>query len=895
MTPECSAYRGGFFSGPRTVSLHAVFPRILFFALALLAPGVSAEDHKPPDLRLPAFATPLRYRVHLNVAPNQDTFTGSIDIDLTFNESSPILWLNADKLKIKDATLEAARQTIHATLFAQPSDLAGFSFDHPVGPGPATFHVRFEGEISRKDMQGIFQVKDGDHWYDYSQFEYIGARRAFPCFDEPSYKVPWQVTLTVPKDNVAFSNTPQVSEEVSGDSKTVKFAETRPLPSYLVALAVGPMKVVEAASAGKNNTPIRIIVPAGREREAQAVAAVTPDVVNLLEKYFGIPYPYAKLDEVAIPFAGFAMENAGMVTYGSIIFLMKPEEATVDRKRELASVVAHELAHQWFGDLVTTAWWDDIWLNEGFASWMANKIVNQYHPEWKMNIDELNGYQGAMNTDALVSSRKVRQEIKSNDDIANAFDDITYNKGSALLNMFESYVGPDTFQSRIQQYLQKYSWGNATSAQFLAAISGGNPVTGQAFSTFLEQAGVPLITPKLKCDGQNIQLDLTQQRFLPHGSQGSSNQLWSIPVCAKYPGAGGLQRTCTLMQKKSEPMALAKAAECPAWVYVNADQAGYYRVLYDENMRNSILKEVSSLTLPERVGMIGDIAAFTSGYVPLGTALALAPAFARDSSGAVVRKTLGIVGGLEDHYVTEDVKPNYRRYLSDLYGARARTLGWKDQPGEDVDNRPLRRALLDTVANEAEDEESIQTAKKLAAAWLDDHHAVDPDMLGVVLSTAASHGDQALFDRLHAAAKSSTDESEQANLLFALGSFRDPAIVKTALPLTLSDEFDNRRILEILFGADNRYSRDIAYAFVKQNWSALIGKLPNDVGAFLPYIGADYCDAEHRADVKTFFKDRTAKTLGGPRVLDQVLEGIDLCIANKKDNQAGAIEFLRKY
>ena len=211
--------------------------------------------------------------------------------------------------------------------------------------------------------------------------------------------------------------------------------------------------------------------------------------MNLLEKYFGIPYPYEKLDEVAIPRVGYAMEHPGLVTYGAGFFLMKTDEATPGRKRDATSVMAHELAHQWFGDLVTTAWWDDIWLNEGFASWMANKIVNQYRPEWKMNIGELNGYQEAMGTDELVSSRKVRQQILSDDDIANAFDGITYNKGSALLNMFEAYMGPEKFQSGIRAYLKKYSWGNATSSDFLQSVSGGDPIVGQAFSTLSRPVG----------------------------------------------------------------------------------------------------------------------------------------------------------------------------------------------------------------------------------------------------------------------------------------------------------------------------------------------------------------------------------------------------------------------
>lgn len=858
-------------------------------------PAMAADDPQPPQFRLPDFAAPQRYDINLTVAPDQDTFTGAVDIDLNFKQASPVLWLNAEKIKVKEATLKAGGQTLTAKVITEPKDLVGFSFDHPVGPGTARLHVTYEGEISRKDMQGIFQVKDGDHWYIYSQFENISARKAFPCFDEPSYKVPWKVTLNVPKDDRTFSNTPILSETVSGDTKTVRFAETKPLPSYLVAITVGPLDIVEAGHAGAKKTAIRIIVPQGRGPEAQYVAATTPDVVNLLEKYFGIPYPYEKLDEVAIPLAGYAMEHPGMVTYGAGFFLLKPQETTLNQKRLVTSVMAHELAHQWFGDLVTTEWWDDIWLNEGFASWMANKIVNEYRPEWKMNISELNGYQGAMGTDELVSSRKVRQPILSDDDIENAFDNITYNKGSALLNMFESYLGPATFQARIQQYLRKYSWGNATSAQFLEVLSGGKPEVAQAFSSFLDQAGVPLVTPQLRCDGGNIQLQLSQQRFLPRGSQGSSDQVWSTPVCVKYQSGGGIQRECTLLTKKTGSMSLAKAKACPAWVYDNADEAGYYRVLYDDKMLGSIVNQEKTLTAEERVGLIGDIAALTEGYMTLGQAMALAPKFAHESNREVITKTLGIVGDLDDHLVPEDLKPKYRRYMADLYAQRARELGWKDLPTDSDDARLLRPTMFSVVANKAEDPELIDAAKKLASQWLDDHRAIDPDMLGVILRTAARHGDQALFDRLHAQAKKETGEDLQGTVLFALGSFTDPAIVKRALPIVLTDEFDPRQSLRIMFGAASPETRDLAYDFVKQNWDALIAKLPSDSGAFLPFVGGDYCDTEHRADIEAFFKDRSTKYSGGPRNLQQVLEGVDLCIANKKANEASVAEFLRKY
>jgi alanyl aminopeptidase len=882
------------------LSLIGIFLAFLCCTLASSQLAQAADDgSQPPPFRLPTTVAPRHYSLNITVAPDQDTFKGSVEIELNFKEATSVLWLNADKLTVSDATLTVGSQTLKAKVLPQPKDLVGFSFEHPVGPGPAKLHVNYQGEISRKDMAGIFQVKDGDHWYIYSQFENISARRAFPCFDEPGYKVPWQVTLNLPSEDGAFSNTPQLSEAPSSAAgmKTVKFAETKPLPSYLVAIAVGPFDIVDAGHAGAKNTSIRIIVPRGRGPEARYVAATTPDIVNLLEKYFDIPYPYEKLDEVAIPMAGYAMEHPGLVTYGAGFFLMKPDEETLDKKHNITSVIAHELAHQWFGDLVTTAWWDDIWLNEGFASWMANKIVNQYRPEWKMNIDELDNYQQAMDTDALVSSRKVRQEILADDDIANAFDDITYNKGSSLLNMFESYMGPEKFRQGVHAYLKKYSWGNATSADFLASIGGGDPAVAKAFSTFLDQPGVPLVKAHLSCSGGSAELQLSQQRFLPRGSSGSADQLWDIPVCVRYPtGANKDGRQCTLVTAKTATLHLDEARGCPAWIYANANQAGYYRVLYDGDMLSSILKDEKALALAERVGLVGDIAAITNGYMPLGEAMALAPKFARDPQREVVTKTLNAVGNLDEHLVPEALMPKYRRYLSDMFQARAEQLGWKDRPGEDDDSRLLRPAIVGVVAIHAEDPAFIEQAKKLAWAWLDDHKAVDTDMLQDVMITAARHGDRALFDRIHDQAKKETDERVRATLLAALGAFRDPAILKTAFAIVLTDEFDPRESLNVFFATSSfPDTRELAYEFVKQNYDALIAKLPTDFGAVLPYAAVGFCDAQHRADAEAFFKDRVTKVVGAPRNLAQVLETINLCATNKEANEPSVVEFLTKY
>jgi len=867
----------------------------------LVSRAWAEESPTPRKLRLPADVVgPVRYRVELTTIPDQEIFTGAIDIDLQFAKATPLLWLNAEKLTVKDAALTAGGKTLAAKVIAEPKDYIGFDFGQPVGPGPATLHVTYQGEVSRKDQQGIFQMKDGDQWYIYSQFEAIYARRAFPCFDEPGYKVPWQLTLHIKKDQVALSNTPIVSETDAGDGmKTVKFAETRPLPSYLVALAVGDMELVDAGTASSKNIRVRLAVPRGRSAEAKYSAETTPAIVNLLEKYFGVPYAYDKLDEVAVPLFGGAMENAAMVTYGAGLILAKPDEDSLGRQRAWVSVASHELSHQWFGDLVTTAWWNDIWLNEGFASWMANKNVNQYHPEWKMNVSELNGYQGAMDNDALVSARAVRQPIESNDDISNAFDSITYQKGSGLLNMFESYMGPEKFREGIRRYLQKYQWKNATSAEFLAALAGGDSSIASAFSSFLEQPGVPLMTAQLKCDGGTPELDLSQQRFFPLGSTGTANQLWKIPVCVRYPAGTGEARQCMLLQQKSAELQLSKAKSCPGWVEANADADGYYRVLYQGDLLSNLLKDDARvLSLPEKVSIIGDISALTgNGKIPLAMALTLAPNLAADSERQVVTKTMEITTGLQNKYLVPDnLLPRYQQYLMDLYGGRARSLGWKANPGESDDTRLLRPRILGVVANEAEDPAAIAEAKKLARAWIDDHKAVAPDMVGTVLTTAARHGDRELFDRMRAAAKQEKDENFRGDLLFSLGLFPDPEIIKLAMPIMLTDEFDSRESLGILFGVSQLpKTRDLAYDFVKQNWDALVAKLPTDTGAFVPFAAAGYCDTAHRQDVETFFQGRSTKYTGGPRILAQVLEGIDLCVAYKQAQAPSVTEFLQQY
>ncbi len=854
-----------------------------------------AASPDAPTFRLPDGARPLRYSIDLTIVPGEDTFRGVADIEMNFDTASSMLWLNAT-----DLTIERA----NARVVPGGDNFVGFEFDSSV-TGKTTLHVEYTGKISKSTSAGLFQMHDGSRppWYVYSQFEPTDARRAFPCFDEPKFKTPWQLTLHVKQDQFAASNTPMLSESPeAGGMKRVTFAPTRPLPSYLVALVVGPFDVVDAGKAGRKNTPLRILVPQGRSGETGYVRAAIPELLKLLEKYFDSPYPYEKLDSAIMPVSNFAMENAGLITYGSSEMLSKPEAATLPFKRGCAVFAAHEMSHQWFGDLVTTAWWDDIWLNEAFATWMENKITGEWKPEWKMDVTEVRDRLGAMGLDDLVSSRRIRQPIESNDDIANAFDGITYQKGAAVIEMFEGWIGEKRFQKGVRLYMHEHADQNATTRDFLTAISqaAGHDVA-PAFSTFLDQAGVPMVAAELHCDKGKPRVALTQSRSLPIGSQGSAKQNWTIPVCVAYSAGGSERRECSVLNDPSAEMTLTKASGCPDWLLANDGERGYYRVLYRGELLDHVLSdEGSHLSVAERVGVIGDISALLdTGALTPAQALTLVEPFSRDSDWRVVSETVSATGILRSPVVPDELRPNAARFLRKMYGGRARELGWVPTPGQVDDTRSLRQQLVAVVARDGEDPELIADAQKLALRWLDDRKAVDSQMAGPVMYVAASHGGQELFDRIHAAALKTQDRREREILLSALGSFRDPGLVKQRLALLLTDEFDPREAFGSLLFPAPREAPRLPFEFVMQNLAALLKKLPREVSgdfaADLPRVGDNFCDAADRADLDAFFKPLVDQFAGGPRDLAQTLEGIDLCIARKRALGPGLAAFLKDY
>jgi alanyl aminopeptidase len=876
--------------------------KTILASLAVAAVCLAAKTPDAPRLRLPDTTVPTRYSVNLTIVPDQDNFEGAVDIDVSVKEPEDLLWLNATNLNIKEAIFKGAGQTYPATVIPGGNNFAGLHFAKPVG-GTGTLHIAYSGSISRNSSAGLFQMKDRDNWYVYSQFEPTDARRAFPCFDEPNYKVPWQMTLHVPAEDMALSNTAAVSETPgSGGMKTVTFGVTKPLPSYLIALAVGPFDAVSAGKVGR--TPLRIIVPKGRGGEAAFAAQSIPELLKLLEKYFGTAYPYEKLDSVVMPISNFAMENVGLITYGQSLLLSKPDNDTIGRQRTCAIVTAHEMAHQWFGDLVTTAWWNDIWLNEAFATWMENKITGEWKPEWNMAITEVDGRLSAENLDSLASARKIRQPIVSDDDIANAFDDITYEKGAAVIHMFEHWIGSDTFRKGVRLYIKQHANGNATTSDFEAAISAAaGKNIAPAFDSFLDQPGVPLLTTSLDCStAKHPLLKLTQKRSLPIGSPGSTKASWLLPVCVKYESNGEVYSECELLSDPSSEMPLRHAKSCPTWVLANDQEVGYYRVNYQGDLLKQALADGGAhLTVAERVGVLGDVNALVnSGEVSPKLALSLVPEFSKDPDRHVVESALEIAGLVNSRILPEDLQPKAAAYIRQVFGPRALQLGWQAKPDDDENTKLLRQTLVEDVAQDGQDRPLIDQAGKLARQWLaGDHKSVEPGMLGPVMHIAAEYGDRDLFDRLKDAAIKEKDQRTRETLIGALGSFRDPEIAKSAMGLLLTNDFDVREsFYQLLFGPlSYPETRSLPFEFVKSNLDALLARLPREVGAdfaaSLPEVGRSFCDAGHRAQVQSFFEDRVKQYTGGPRNLTQTLESIDVCIARKQALAPELSAFLR--
>jgi alanyl aminopeptidase len=891
--------------------------RFRFAVVVLLVAGCkTAPEHRPsslgqtatptpapepklvaPQLRLPDSVRPLQEEVSLRVVPGEERFDGSARIALEVTALSEMVWLHGAELELRGARLAGA--TVRAT--AVGGQFIAVVPTTPLEPGHYDLELEFSGVLSKKDISGLFQLVEEGRPYAYTQFEAIDARRAFPCFDEPSFKIPWTITLTHRPEHLAVSNTPVAEEHDVSGMKVTRFAQTRPLPSYLVAFAVGPFDLVDAGRWGKNKVPVRIVTPKGKLAETRWAVESTGPILEQLEGYFGIPYPYEKLDQLAVPVDFGAMENPGLVTYTQRWLLSRVDEDTPTRQRLYAGVAAHELAHQWFGDLVTMAWWDDLWLNEAFATWMAKRVIAAWRPSWDADVLAVESRGGALTADGLANARQVRQPILSNDDIENAFDGITYGKGASVIAMFESWVTPQAFQKGVSAYLAQHAFGSASAADFLSSIStaAGIDVSGP-FNTFLEQPGAPRVSMELSClkSGKPTLL-LRQRRHLPVGSKADAAKTWAVPICVRYAVKGKVERACTLLAQAEGQLELPSANACPDWVLPNDSMRGHYRASLSgaTDLATLLSKGRKQLSVAERVGVLDDMKALVaSGELDLSVALATVPLAASDENRHLVEAAASFASSLNEVVVPEALKPKAEQFVRLNFGARAKKLGLQVSASDDEDTRLLRPSVVGLVARAGKEPALRRQALELAVKWVGDRRAVHPDLVETVLSIAADTGDPALHSSLLEAVKTERDLADRNRMLGALSAFPERALVERQLRLALGDELDPRESMRLVWGASKDVrTRDVAVAFVENNWDALIARLPKDSGAGLVFVASGYCDEKLRDQVQAFFEGRSTRYTGGPRDFALALEGIDLCIAYRDRQRPVVTAFLERW
>jgi len=836
---------------------------------------------QPPVFRLGDAAAPVAYGARLEIDPKSERFRGEVRIQMRVTRAAPVLWLNATGLTIESVDVRQGGRKLAVRVVPGGEDFVGLEGAFEAGEAVAL--LRYHGRFEPVSTRGLFRQQDRAEWYVVSQFEAISARRAFPCFDEPGWKTPWQLTIDSPADNVVVSNTPEVSATSLKNGWTRhQFAQTKPLPAYLVALAVGPFDVVDGGSAGANKTPLRYLALKGRAAEARYARESTPRLLELLEDYFGSPYPFEKLDSVVIPqTVGFgAMENVGLITYASSLMLASQREETLGFRRRYAAVAAHEMAHMWFGNLVTLAWWDDIWLNEAFASWMGNKVLARFNPEWDNGWTVTWSRKSALDLDRLSSARRVHNPVDEKTEIGGAFDSITYNKGSAVLAMFENWFGPERFRAGVRSFMQRHAYGTATSNDFARALgeaAGRGEDALRVFRAFIDQPGVPLVDVALTCEASRPALQLRQQRLNPSGTAAGDGR-WTTPVCVR----AGAQTQCADITNGSHRMPLA-GTSCPAFLMANAGGKSYYVPRYDHQLGSRLRANASQLSANEIVSLLVDAGVLAgSGLLPAEEALAWADTGLAHPSPVARISAVGLLREQRDEWLDAAQAAAKRAVLEQRVRPLAAELGWNEKPGESDETRELRAALMRYAAETEKDGKLSAQARELAKRWTQDREAVPATVTRSVLDSAARYADEPTYAALESTLLGAPELRDRSYLIDALAKVQDEKLRSRALALALRPDVSGRDAYDLIEEAlaDN-HNRQAAFDFVRKNFDALVKKLPQDSPGELMTPLAGLCTPAERDAFVGFFKDRAGQFLGGPRRYRQALERIDICVASR--------------
>ncbi len=862
-----------------------IFARFCWFLVFAFAFCSFTWGENPEDpFRLDKGVFPVFQAVNLLVDADEDSYSGSVTMDLKVVARTNTFRFHAEDLEIEKITLSGGLGLMETSYKIGPKGTVTLETGRNMAPGDYSLTIRFSNDFNRQAVS-LYKTETEGSAYTFTQFESEYARQAFPCWDEPEFKIPWQVTLTVPEGHRAVSNTPAVMEEVKDGYRTVAFKKTAPMPVYLVALATGPLDAIPVTGM---SVPGKIYTIKDRASLANEMARVSAPILRELENYFDRPYPYEKLDQLAVPeFLWGAMENVGAIVYRDSIVLMDEGAVTFDRRKRLAGIVAHEMAHMWFGNLVTTRWWNDIWLNESFASWMGNKITDRAFPDFKLSQTNVAYGQRAMKVDALPSTPTIRRQHLASDDPEKMFDSLSYNKGMAVLGMVEQWMGEENFRRGMQEYMKVFAWGNATSDDLWSILDRHTESNLTALmGSFIDQPGVPLVSAEILPGNR---LRLAQKRLINYGLKMPAAALWQIPVVLRYWDGHELRTEKLLLWENSQTFDLP--AEGPIlWVHPNVGEKGYYCWQAQPAVLKKLARYSSEiLDLRERVGFIDNLTAlFKAGNLGGRAYLQTLGIFAHDSSPQVLQTLAGAVGALYLTFISEETEEAYGAYLRTILKPALDKIGLQRQDGEAEAVASLRATLLGRLAGRGNDTEVRKYAQSLASAYLEKPDSIDPSLAGAALNATAFHGDIELFEQIRKKFESTEFPAERSRLLNALGSFRKPEMLAYSLEYSLTADLRPHESMAIpqRWSADPQFQQRV-FSWMMEHYETIKKRTPPRYLGMLPTL-VDGRDIQLLEEARQFFSSHGRMT---PMIEKRLAEVSDQVLhrARLKDKESESI------
>ncbi len=843
-----------------------------------------------PAGRLPAGVRPTAYRLDLSLDPRRDGFSGEVAIDVVLDQPSDRIWLHGKGLDVSAVTASTAagEELVGSYRQVLASGVSAVSFDSTLPAGEVTLMIRYSAAFDR-NLAGLFKVEEQGDAYVLAKSESIQARRFLPGFDEPGLKATFDLELTIPEGHEAIGNSPVVDRRSIGDDmQRLTFSTTPPMSTYLLSLAVGPFDIVEREAIPPNDIrsrpiPLRGVARRGRGGDMNYVLDMTPRMIQIFEQQLRQPYPFEKLDIVAAPqWPSGATELSAAITYREQRILVGDKPAPGARL-SLLGIHAHEIAHMWFGNLVTPPWWDDLWLKEGFATWATPLVLTILEPDGGHDLNAAERALGAMQLDSLVSTRAVREPIADNDEVRNAYDAITYSKGLGVINMVDRFFGPDTFRPALGRYIETFADGVADSPDFYRVIGEETetPALTDTFRGFVEQTGVPLLAVSVNCDARGGPLlELEQSRYKALGSPiDDVDKSWSLPVCVRT-DAGS---ECTIMTESRQTLKLT-GGECPEWLTPNAAGSGYYRWSLDASGWTRLIDNFVRLTPVEALSAVDSaFAAFEAGRLDEVRLLAVVAASSRSPVRQVVTAPLRSL----TKYARSDWSTAELQALLAFVRGLYQPVIDRSHESVDEDDQLLHSQLLSFMALTVRDPRARDQLREMAHAFTGfgrdrDDATLPSDLYYPALAVAIEEAGEEFLPhlvRFRAELDDPVFENASAN---ALGHIRDPKLVDAVHELALGEQLGPRETYGMLEVALSESSlRDQHWTWLRANFAAIVEKVPTQWRRRMPRLAAAFCDEGRREELDALFERHAELVPGHGRSLEQTRELIELCTALK--------------